>query len=401
MDLHSMPFVRRLPKPARLCAAVAGGLLFVTGGALAQTTVYTDQLGNPTVTVDMGVLDKLGPERRLPDMYRLAPPEPSRPGLKPLAGAPAGERAPGLLAPPPSTMPKSRLTLPENGLPIAAPNGTAGAPQRLLPPAAASRKPAPTRPVDVPSAPKMVSAPPRTAPAPKASPISAPAAPEAPPPLAAPTAAARSPVAPPLAPPAPPKAAITAPPRPPVPPSPPPLTAPRVAPPAPPPVAAPSAIEPPAPTPVKVPVADDKAPPPATPAAAASKASGNVATVSPTVPSRPGAAYGRVVVSADGNRYQIPFPPNSPDLPESATTALNELAMRMEKHQDLRLQLMGYAGPESGSASQARRTSLFRALAIRTHLMKQGVRSTRMDVRALGQGSEEGPPDRVDIVVQK
>jgi hypothetical protein len=33
--------------------------------------------------------------------------------------------------------------------------------------------------------------------------------------------------------------------------------------------------------------------------------------------------------------------------------------------------------------------------------MDQGVRSTRIDVRALGNRSEGGPPERVDIVVVK
>jgi hypothetical protein len=67
----------------------------------------------------------------------------------------------------------------------------------------------------------------------------------------------------------------------------------------------------------------------------------------------------------------------------------------------LRLQLLGYAGSTQDSASKARRTSLFRALSVRTYLMKQGVRSTRMDVRALGNRVEDGSPDRVDAVVRK
>ncbi len=74
----------------------------------------------------------------------------------------------------------------------------------------------------------------------------------------------------------------------------------------------------------------------------------------------------------------------------------------MKKDEDLRIQLMGFASNGGGSASQARRSSLFQALAVRTYLMKEGIRSTRMDVRALGQTTVEGvPPDRVDILVQK
>ena len=74
----------------------------------------------------------------------------------------------------------------------------------------------------------------------------------------------------------------------------------------------------------------------------------------------------------------------------------------MKKDDDIRIQLIGFASNDGGSASQARRSSLFRALAVRSYLMKEGIRSTRMDVRALGQTNVEGgPPDRVDILVRK
>ncbi len=111
---------------------------------------------------------------------------------------------------------------------------------------------------------------------------------------------------------------------------------------------------------------------------------------------------GNITISPDGNLYSIPFGPGSDELPGSATSALSKLATRMNTDEDIRIQLMGFAAGGGGSsASQARRRSLFRALAIRTYLMKEGVRSTRMDVRALGQTSVQGvPPDRVDIVVQ-
>ena len=72
----------------------------------------------------------------------------------------------------------------------------------------------------------------------------------------------------------------------------------------------------------------------------------------------------------------------------------------MKKEENLRIQLKGYAAGNGKSPSQARRMSLFRALTVRTHLMKHGVRSTRMDVRALGNKVDGGPPERVDVVVQ-
>jgi outer membrane protein OmpA-like peptidoglycan-associated protein len=44
--------------------------------------------------------------------------------------------------------------------------------------------------------------------------------------------------------------------------------------------------------------------------------------------------------------------------------------------------------------------SLSRALAVRAFLIEQGVRSTRMDVRALGDKVPDGPVDRVDVLPQ-
>ena len=62
-------------------------------------------------------------------------------------------------------------------------------------------------------------------------------------------------------------------------------------------------------------------------------------------------------------------------------------------------QVKAYADGATGSASSARRLSLSRALSVRSILIKFGVRSTRIDVRALGDRNEGGPPDRVDVLV--
>ncbi len=95
----------------------------------------------------------------------------------------------------------------------------------------------------------------------------------------------------------------------------------------------------------------------------------------------------------------ITFAPGSSDLPDNAVGALDRLADRLKSDPNLRIQLVGFARTQVESASQARRLSLFRALSVRTHLMKKGVRSTRMDVRALGNKEDDGPPDRVDLVM--
>ena len=77
--------------------------------AAAQTTVFTDQYGNPTVSVDYTVLDRLGPPPSLPDLYRQTAPAPSRPVMGSRLPAPA--RGSGNLAKPPRQMPRSTLNL--------------------------------------------------------------------------------------------------------------------------------------------------------------------------------------------------------------------------------------------------------------------------------------------------
>ena len=65
---------------------------------------------------------------------------------------------------------------------------------------------------------------------------------------------------------------------------------------------------------------------------------------------------------------------------------------------DGRLQLKAYAGKTQETTSTARRLSLDRALTVRRLLIEQGVKSTRIDVRALGVADDRGPAERVDVV---
>ena len=97
---------------------------------------------------------------------------------------------------------------------------------------------------------------------------------------------------------------------------------------------------------------------------------------------------------------RIRFAAQSADLPEQSKTALGQLAQRLKDNETPRIQLIAYAEGTAETASQARRLSLQRALALRTYLIDQGVRGNRMDVRALGNKIEDdGPADRVDIIV--
>jgi outer membrane protein OmpA-like peptidoglycan-associated protein len=97
----------------------------------------------------------------------------------------------------------------------------------------------------------------------------------------------------------------------------------------------------------------------------------------------------------------IQFGMEETNLPASASSPLNELATLLKVDGTLRVQLMAYASSVDGSPSSVRRKSLSRALSVREFLMDQGVQSTRIEVRALGDQIEGGAPDRVDAVVEK
>ena len=102
---------------------------------------------------------------------------------------------------------------------------------------------------------------------------------------------------------------------------------------------------------------------------------------------------------APGRAMQIVFKPTTSKLPDTAKAGLKTLAAKLEGQPALRLQLMAYAGGESLSSGKARRLSLSRALSVRSYLIENGVRSTRIDVRALGNKTAEEPLNRVDVTV--
>ncbi len=168
----------------------------------------------------------------------------------------------------------------------------------------------------------------------------------------------------------------------------------------PPPALAPMAAPSPAPvqpsTPVPAPApATVPAPVPA-PGAAPSAGTGPVALTAqqPTTPeTAPGATQETLST--------ITFDKDSARLPDGARDMLAHLASRMTEDATLEVQLLAYAAGDEENASKARRLSLSRALAVRSFLIDQGVRSTRIEVRALGNKVPDGSPDRVDIIGQK
>lgn len=93
------------------------------------------------------------------------------------------------------------------------------------------------------------------------------------------------------------------------------------------------------------------------------------------------------------------FGPDRADLSPATETALRTFA-RTLKDGTAPINVMAYAAGSANDPSTPRRLSLARALAARAVLMNEGIVSTRIYVRALGIPSGDGPPNRVDVIVE-
>ncbi len=270
------------------------------------------------------------------------------------AGPAAGERAAPALLPPPDRMPASRLLVqplrPAEGEPPARPRRK---PLAALGPADPAVQAPEATPAPAP-APAPIPDVTETPPAPPAPPPPSQAASPAPDPAPDPAADAGTEVA----------VAAPQPPVTPLPPEAPPAEVPAAATPLPP-----------------------AAPPPPDPPPAARRQD-PAATQSAALPPA-GAALAP-------DRFL--FAAGSAELSDRAKRDLETLAARLRAEADRRVQLLAYAGGETGDASRARRLSLSRALAVRAFLVEKGVATGRVDVRALGGKFKEGPADRVDVV---
>ena len=98
-----------------------------------------------------------------------------------------------------------------------------------------------------------------------------------------------------------------------------------------------------------------------------------------------------------GPALQVAFGATASKMPPEAKKGLKGLAEKLKDKKNLRLQLLAYAGGKALSPSKARRMSLSRALSVRSFLIENGIRSTRIDVRALGSKTTEKPLNRVDV----
>jgi len=375
----------RLLAPLLMAAACAGGV----SAAVAQT-ITLGSSGQPAVEVNLDAITGA----TAPPGRQLAVPGGS------LSATQRQLRIPN-------------LDRPEAGAIILRQPGTTAAGRvRLRPPSEAAPRRAAAQP-PAPATPKPTRTPPTTTttrPTPPPATATARPAPAPPPPAAAPTprvAAAPPPATPPRAtaatpPPAPPAATTRGddgPRMPAVPQGQ--LTARDVAPPPPEPRGQARSLTPP-PAPPPAPAATTSPPASSSQQAARTVAPPPPPSSSTATTAAPRSEPPRVAAlpPADDETTQIRFRSGSAALAADDEQRLADIAKRLQGT-DKRLQLRAYADDSSddSSPSRARRLSLSRALAVRSYLIENGMRSTRIDVRALGIARDGGPPDRVDVIL--
>tara|TARA_R100001143_G_scaffold55911_1_gene52173 strand:- start:49663 stop:50826 length:1164 start_codon:yes stop_codon:yes gene_type:complete len=377
VNRHALPrFWRDARFWRRSCGTAGLAALMLTTmltSAQAQQAYFRGEANsNDSVTVNLSVIDKLkgGPAPlQAPSFAAPTAPPVSSQTAPPTPMSAKPQPAPtASLAPPPNQAPQSTLLVPNSS--SGSGNTVAATPPPVpslpLPKPAQAAKPAPM-PAAPPPKPQIAAEP-----APK--PAAPQPAPEAPPAstIEAPQTAAVAPA------PAPTPAASQAE-----------EQAATAAPASPPP--APAITPEPAPA---QPAPAQSAPAQSAPAQAAAAEEPQVASVDLTAVDSSG-----VMKNNDG--LSVLFSRESQDLPSAAETALSELAEELKGNETLTLKLLGYSEPMGEAQSKPRRLSLFRALAVRTYLLKQGIDSRRMTVQALGtkDDSPDRPKNRVDLIV--
>lgn len=387
--------------PGRVAFRALLGAVFalVAFDALAQQQFLNRGRRGADVTVDPSVIEDLGPRRTLQQLLlpdytrqsvapvRLRPPAPATTASRqPAANTarPPANRSATAAAPPRTIAPQTAQPAPAAPAPESAgqrppqtaalptlrpPASDSGRPRPAAPDSGGPRPPAPDLNVPRPAGPLATLQPP---PAPQRPPVAS--APPASPPAAAPPPVANAPR---------PAPGATAPPPPDITPSPPPQVPPRA------PVTA-QATAPPPPLPPAAtstpPAAARPAPPASAPPTAARPAAPNLAALPPSGAAAPTA--------------RVDFNLNSAELSETGKSVIANIADQLMKDDNLRLQVVAYA-TDGESVAEARRLSLSRALTVRSLLIDKGVRSTRLDVKALGTKADDGPSDRVDLVLVK
>ncbi|PWC81107.1 hypothetical protein TSH100_28170 [Azospirillum sp. TSH100] len=157
--------------------------------------------------------------------------------------------------------------------------------------------------------------------------------------------------------------------------------------------------QPPAATPAQPqqPAAQGKAAEPVPVAPAPPPTAGTPRTDTAALPPPPEAAP-PVANLPPSSVLSLVFPADATNLPDAADAVVDRIVERLRASDTARLQLRSYASGTPDTAREARQRALARALALRERLSAFGIRSTRVDVRALGLDEGGGVSDRIDAV---
>ena len=98
---------------------------------------------------------------------------------------------------------------------------------------------------------------------------------------------------------------------------------------------------------------------------------------------------------------RILFPEASVELSEPAKIELIRVAEMLTQDQSTSVQLLAFAQASDSGTGSAGRISLTRAFVVRAFLLEQGVQPLRMNLRSLADQAQDGPPDRVDILLNQ
>lgn len=102
-------------------------------------------------------------------------------------------------------------------------------------------------------------------------------------------------------------------------------------------------------------------------------------------------------LSAEQPVLSVPFSEAEVDFPLSEQAGLLEIISNMHSNPNTTIRVVSYASGSPEQSSQAKRTSLARALSVRKLLKERDIESERIIIRPVGNKSTTGVPDRVDI----
>ena len=106
----------------------------------------------------------------------------------------------------------------------------------------------------------------------------------------------------------------------------------------------------------------------------------------------------KIAIPSALSELTLEFDALSSEISPAAYRKLDALVAQMNTVLNMRIQIRAYAGDNNIGHSGARRMALSRGLMVRAYLTDKGIKSTRLDIRALGSKTDKTPLDRVDIV---